>query len=225
MGRTRSHRRPRQRSCAATRVEKALVSRADTRPPRGYRRRPTASEVRVREVAPHLTAGPVDVFRRDVEPLPDAAKARSRPLGSPLPPKRLHELQDLLLLLLREVERLLGDQVPRGHRQLQPERLYRLSVSDPQRATRDARLPRSGARPNGTAQRHPESLFDAMTARPIPEPGLAALRDGLGMEINNPTGHPSPRPAGVLLYRDDRELDRLAARVLRLVLDAAADEL
>src|SRR2546425_6274989 len=129
MGRTRSHRRPRQRSCAATRVEKALVSRADTRPPHGYRRRPTASEVRVREVAPHLTAGPVDVFRRDVEPLPDAAKARSRPLGSALPPKKLHELQDLLLLLLREVERLLGDQVPRSHRQLQPERLYRLTVS------------------------------------------------------------------------------------------------
>src|SRR6266545_7034041 len=107
MGRTRSRRRPRQRSCAATRVEKALVSRADTRPPRGYRRRPTASEVSAREVAPHLTAGLVDVFRRDVEALPDAAKALSRPLGSPLPPERLHEPQNLLLLFLREVQRLL----------------------------------------------------------------------------------------------------------------------
>src|SRR6266540_1022970 len=109
MRRTRSHQRPPQRSCAATPAWRASASRAGTKPPRECRRRPTASEVSAREVAPHLTAGLVDVFRRDVEALPDAAKALSRPLGSPLPPERLHEPQNLLLLFLREVQRLLGD--------------------------------------------------------------------------------------------------------------------
>src|SRR3989442_381754 len=94
-------------SCAAAPAGTVSASRAGTRPPRGYRR-PTASKVRARERAPHLTAGLVDVFRRDVEALPDATKALQRPLRSGLQSERLHEFQDLLLLLLREVQRLLG---------------------------------------------------------------------------------------------------------------------
>jgi len=50
---------------------------------------------------------------------------------------------------------------------------------------------------DGAAQRPAEPFLDALTSIPIPEPGLATFSDGLGVEVNDPSGHPKGRRSAV----------------------------